>query len=459
MENKLNQRALVVGMARSGVSAAILLRELGYIVRLSDSKNQEQLQEALSELSPLDNIEYRLGEPAQGLLDDVDLVVISPGVPIDHPVVTAAQEKGIELIGELELAARHGRGRLFAITGTNGKTTTTALVGEIFKNAGKMTYVVGNIGLPYTSVVAKTRPGDMTVCEVSSFQLETVSQYHPEISAILNFSPDHLNRHKTMDNYLLHKARIFINQVGDDCVVLNYDDEAVKGLAAQVKCKVIWFSRTQVPPGGGSYIRNGEFVYGDVQNPRVICPVNELVIPGPHNVENALAASAIAMRAGIPAPVIRHTLRTFKGVEHRMEPVRTLDSVAYINDSKGTNVDSTLKAIEAMTKPTVLIAGGSSKQVDMLPLARAIQAGNIDRVVLVGVTASEISHALDAVGFDRYTHAGVDFEKAVTLARDQAKPGGVVMLSPACASFDMFDDYEHRGREFKRIVLAFISGG
>ncbi len=453
-----DKRVLVVGMARSGVAAALLLAGQGARVVLSDSKTRAQLEHALEQLEGVAGVEYRLGEKSEDLLDAIDLVIISPGVPIDHPVVCAARARGIELIGELELASRLGKGRLIAITGTNGKTTTTALTGEIFKNAGKMTYVVGNIGLPYASVVTEARAEDVTVCEVSSFQLETVETFHPSVSAILNISEDHLNRHGTMENYIRHKARIFKNQDGNDCLVLNYDDEALRPLADGAKCPVSWFSRTQVPPQG-AFVKDGAIVYGDEDANRCVCPVDEIFIPGPHNLENALAATAIAMAAGVPAPVIRHTLRTFKGVEHRCEIVRTIGGVTFINDSKGTNVDSTIKAIEAMTVPTVLIAGGSSKRVDMLPLARAVKRGMIERVVLVGFTSGEIAKALDEVGFERYEHAGMDFEKAIRTAFDLAREGGNVLLSPACASFDLFRDYEHRGAEFKRIVSSLATGG
>ncbi|MEG0146012.1 MAG: UDP-N-acetylmuramoyl-L-alanine--D-glutamate ligase, partial [Clostridia bacterium] len=246
----MNEMTLVVGMARSGVAAAMLLAAQGKRVRLSDNKTREQLEEALKPLEKIEGIEYRLGEKAEDLLENVDQVVISPGIPIDHPVAQAARAKGIELIGELELASRLGKGKLYAITGTNGKTTTTTLTGEIFKKAGKMTYVVGNIGLPYSAIVPESRPEDVTVCEVSSFQLETIDQFHPRISAILNITEDHLNRHKTMENYIAHKARIFQNQTGDDCVVLNYDDPLLRAMADQPACRVVWFSRTQTPPYG-----------------------------------------------------------------------------------------------------------------------------------------------------------------------------------------------------------------
>ncbi|HIS00368.1 MAG TPA: UDP-N-acetylmuramoyl-L-alanine--D-glutamate ligase [Candidatus Excrementavichristensenella intestinipullorum] len=453
-ENKL---ALVVGMARSGVAAALLLAEKGYTLRLADQKGKEQLAQALEPLKGVKGVEYRLGEPAQDLLEGVELVVISPGVPITHPVVKGAQAAGIPCIGELELASRWAKGRLVAITGTNGKTTTSTLTAQIFQNAGKLTHLVGNIGLPYASVALETREEDVTVCEVSSFQLESIRQFRPDYSAILNITPDHLNRHGTMAEYIRLKGRIFENQRGDQPVALNYDDPILRDMAAAAPCRVVWFSRTGRPPQG-AFVQDGMIVYGQAGQARPVCPADQVRIPGPHNLENALAATALAMEAGVPAPVIRHTLRTFKGVEHRLETVRQLDGVTYINDSKGTNVDSTLKAIASMTVPTVMIAGGSSKQVDMLPLAQALVGSQVFHVVLCGATSQEIAQALDRAGYRDYSMAGMDFEKAVHMARSLAAPGGNVLLSPACASFDLFKDYEQRGDTFKAIVGALKSG-
>ena len=447
-----DKRVLVVGMARSGVAAARLLRALGAQVRIADQKTAAELEGQLEELRS-DGIEWRLGEPAETLLEGMDLVVVSPGVPVTHPAVEEAKRRSIPVIGELELAYRHAQGKLIAITGTNGKTTTCTLTGEIFKNAGKLTYVVGNIGFPYTAVALKTRPEDVTVCEVSSFQLETVEKFHPAITAVLNISEDHLNRHGTLAAYTALKARVFENQTADETLILNYDDPALREMAKDARCRVRWFSRLSVPPKG-AFVANGNVVYGTAEDHRTICVADEIAIPGPHNLENALAATAIAMCAEVPPPVIRHTLRTFKGVEHRIEKVREIDGITYINDSKATNVDSTLKAIATMAKPTVMILGGYDKHVDMSRLCQAIPGSNIRKVVLIGDTAPQIQKGLDAAGFADYASAGHDFAKAVALARDMAAPGWNVLLSPACASFDMFADYEERGRVFKEIVGA-----
>lgn len=445
-----NKNVLVVGMARSGIAAAKLLSERGAHVRISDIKTKDQFTDGLKELER-PGIEWRLGEKSETLLDGMDLLVISPGVPIDKPVVVKAKEMGIPVIGELELAYRMSQGSVVAITGTNGKTTTTTLMGEIFKNMGKRTFVVGNIGYPYSAVAAQTQPDDVVVAEVSSFQLETIDTFHPTISAILNITEDHLVRHGTMEVYIALKARIFENQHEDDTVVLNYDDPIVRGLEKQPLCNVIYFSRTQVPPCG-AYVRDGEIVFRWDGVDKAICPAAEVYIPGPHNLENALAATAMAMAAGVPAAVIRHTLRTFKGVEHRIEFVREIKGVRFINDSKGTNVDSTIKAVDTMKTDTVLIAGGSDKHTSFEPLCKAIVRSKIRHVVLIGDTAPQLERQLKEAGFESIEHAGYDFQKAIDMAFRRAECGWNVLLSPACASFDMFTDYEHRGREFKRIV-------
>ncbi|MGI6237209.1 MAG: UDP-N-acetylmuramoyl-L-alanine--D-glutamate ligase [Candidatus Excrementavichristensenella sp.] len=445
------KRALMVGMARSGMAAALLLSAKGAIVRLSDRKSREELGDVLEPLSHIPGVEYRLGEAPETLLDDVDLVVLSPGVPLDNPVVGAAQARNIPLIGELELAYRNARGRLIGITGTNGKTTTSTLVAEIFKNAGKMSYLVGNVGFPYSAIALDTREEDVTVCEVSSFQLETIREFRPQLSAILNIVPDHLNRHGTMAAYQSLKERIFENQREGDVLVLNYDDPLLRESATRAPCRVTWFAREGQPPGG-AFARDGCILWLSQGEERVICDTADVRLPGPHNLENALAATALAMEGAVPAPVIRHTLRTFKGVEHRLESVRELDGVWYINDSKATNVHSSCRAIESMNRPTVLIAGGSTKNEDLVPLARAIQGSSIRYVVLVGEIAEDIAWALDQVGFAHYSRAGMDFERAVLMARSLAGEGWNVLLSPAGASFDLFRDYEQRGEVFRRIV-------
>lgn len=449
------KKYLVVGMARSGVAAALLLAKKGFSVRVNDSKTAAELGEALEALRGLEQVEWRLGEQAADAMDGIDEMIISPGISVESELVRAAEERGIRVTGELELGYEMTRGDLLAITGTNGKTTTTTLLGEIMKNAGRTTHVVGNIGIPYTSVAYDSRENDVTVCEVSSFQMETARDFHPRISAILNLTPDHLNRHHTMENYLAMKKRVFARQAGEnEYLVLNYDDPALRPVAEEARCRVAWFSRTQTPPWG-AFVKDGAVVFGTKDEYRTVCEAAEVYIPGPHNLENAMAAAVMAVLYGVPMPVIRHTLRTFQGVEHRIELVREVSGVRLINDSKGTNADSTVKAVQTMTRPTVLILGGSDKHVDFTELCTVIRdSGMISRIVLIGDTAAQLAETLEKVGYTAYEHCGYDFRAAVSRAYELAKSGENVLLSPACASFDMFSDYEARGRMFKELARA-----
>lgn len=444
------KKVLVCGMARSGVSAAQCLYELGARVTISDSKAEEKLAEALQPLEGMD-IRRCLGDQAQPAdLESYDLAVTSPGIPMQAPILRAVQAAGVPLIGELELGAQVSRAPLYAVTGTNGKTTTTTLIGEIFRNLGKTTYVVGNIGYPFTACALQCGEEDVAVAEVSSFQLETISTFHPHIAVMCNITEDHLNRHGTMEEYIRVKERIFENMGQGDYAVLNLDDPIVRGMAERIPCAPAFFSRRQEVETG-AYLEGEEVVFSLNGHKKRVLRADEIRIPGEHNLENALAATALAMLAGVPAPVVRHTLKTFPGVEHRIETVRTVEGVTYINDSKGTNVDASIRAVRAMKGPTVLLAGGYDKHTDFLPLAREILASKIHTVVVLGDTAEQIERALRAVGFESILHAKT-FEEAVLLARSCAREGENVLLSPACASFDMFRDYEERGRVFKEIV-------
>lgn len=444
------KKVLVCGMARSGVSAAQCLYELGARVTISDSKAEEKLAEALQPLEGMD-IRRCLGDQAQPAdLESYDLAVTSPGIPMQAPILRAVQAAGVPLIGELELGAQVSRAPLYAVTGTNGKTTTTTLIGEIFRNLGKTTYVVGNIGYPFTACALQCGEEDVAVAEVSSFQLETITTFHPHIAVMCNITEDHLNRHGTMEEYIRVKERIFENMGQGDYAVLNLDDPIVRGMAERIPCAPAFFSRRQEVETG-AYLEGEEVVFSLNGHKKRVLRADEIRIPGEHNLENALAATALAMLAGVPAPVVRHTLKTFPGVEHRIETVRTVEGVTYINDSKGTNVDASIRAVRAMKVPTVLLAGGYDKHTDFLPLAREILASKIHTVVVLGDTAEQIERALRAVGFESILHAKT-FEEAVLLARSCAKEGENVLLSPACASFDMFQDYEERGRVFKEIV-------
>ncbi len=444
------KKVLVCGMARSGVSAAQCLYELGARVTISDSKAEEKLAEALQPLEGMD-IRRCLGDQAQPAdLESYDLAVTSPGIPMQAPILRAVQAAGVPLIGELELGAQVSRAPLYAVTGTNGKTTTTTLIGEIFRNLGKTTYVVGNIGYPFTACALQCGEEDVAVAEVSSFQLETISTFHPHIAVMCNITEDHLNRHGTMEEYIRVKERIFENMGQGDYAVLNLDDPIVRGMAERIPCAPAFFSRRQEVETG-AYLEGEEVVFSLNGHKKRVLRADEIRIPGEHNLENALAATALAMLAGVPAPVVRHTLKTFPGVEHRIETVRTVEGVTYINDSKGTNVDASIRAVRAMKAPTVLLAGGYDKHTDFLPLAREILTSKIHTVVVLGDTAEQIERALRAVGFESILHAKT-FEEAVLLARSCAREGENVLLSPACASFDMFQDYEERGRVFKEIV-------
>ena len=439
-------------MARSGVAAAQLLRSSGAIVTVNDSKTEEELGQQLSPLEGL-QMERRFGCSAMELLEGKDCMVISPGIPDTAPFVQKAKEMGIYVIGELELAAQLSRGTLVAVTGTNGKTTTVSLLGDIFAQSGKVTHVVGNIGYPFSLASMISRPEDVVVCEVSSFQMETADTFHPHVALLTNITEDHLNRHGTMEVYTAMKMRMFRNQTGADWAVFNADDPLSEGLSRQVKSQVLEFSRKK-EVANGAFVRDGEIWYAHKGSERRICRADEVYIPGPHNLENALGAVCAAVAMNVPAPVIRHSLRTFRGVEHRIEKVRERDGVTYINDSKGTNVDSTIKAVQTMGQPTVIILGGYDKHTSFDPLSREIVNNPMIRhAVLIGETAPLIRNSLQRAGFTQMTDAD-SMRDAVEKAAGLAGQGWNVLLSPACASFDMFKDYEERGRVFKQIVKS-----
>ncbi|MBR2824370.1 MAG: UDP-N-acetylmuramoyl-L-alanine--D-glutamate ligase [Clostridia bacterium] len=447
------KRVLIVGMARSGVAAAKLLCARGAVVTVNDSKQEAELTDSLAGLEGLP-VNKQIGRPAAELLAGQDVLVISPGIPVDTPFVKAAAERGLYVTGELEVASQLSRGTLVAVTGTNGKTTTVSLLGEIFRNAGKRTHVVGNIGYPFSLAAAEAKDEDVIVCEVSSFQMETADTFHPKVALLTNLTEDHLNRHGTMEVYGAMKMRMFARQTPSDYAVFNADDPGLKGLSGQVKSKVLTFSRIR-EVRQGAFVREGKVILRLEGQERVICGTGEIFIPGPHNLENALGAVCCAAAMGVPSPVIRHSLRTFRGVEHRIERVRTLEGVTYYNDSKGTNVDSTLKAVDTMTAPTVIILGGYDKHTSFDPLSQRIAQRKeiIREAVLIGDTAGQIEESLRKAGFRGIHHAG-SMGEAVAVSRNLAAEGWNVLLSPACASFDMFRDYEERGRIFKEIVNA-----
>ena len=447
------KRIMVCGMARSGIAAAKLLCELGAHVTINDMKEESAFDGALSFLHEMD-CTFALGEKPDAYIAGQDIMVISPGIAWAKDFVQRAIAQGVEVIGELELGARLTKGMLLAITGTNGKTTTTTLVGELLRAAGHTTHVVGNIGYPITATAGISTDSDVSVAEVSSYQCEGISAFYPHVGAVLNITEDHLARHGDMDTYIAMKRRIFSNQTEKDFAVFNWDDMTCREMAKGLAARVVWFSRKETVPFG-AYVEDGQIVLALDGEKQIVCAADEVFIPGPHNLENALAAVAITGVAGVAPETMRGVLRTFAGVEHRIETVRTLDGVTWINDSKGTNVDSTLKAIDTMIRPTVLILGGSDKKTSFIPLAQAIAAApQIAHCVLIGDTADQIREALLSVGYTAISMAGYDFDACLAVCREKAAEGGCVLLSPACASFDMFKDYEDRGRIFKEKVMA-----
>jgi UDP-N-acetylmuramoylalanine--D-glutamate ligase len=441
---------LVIGAARSGMAAAELLLALGAHVVLNDLKSRDALHKLPKALLH-QNCELRLGEPAEGLVERCDFIIISPGIPLQTPFLLTAQKQGIPVMGELAFASSCTALDIIAVSGTNGKTTTVSLLGEIFSQAGRVVHVTGNIGYPLSAAVLRAKPEDLLIAEVSSFQLETAGDFHPKAAALLNITPDHLDRHQTMETYTALKKSLFDRMDGSDTAVLNYDDPTVAAMVPDIRAGVTWFSRSGSAPYG-AVLKEGKLAWLDNGIARLICEASDLKIPGLHNIENALAATALACSLSVPLPVIAYALKSFTGVEHRIEFVDQINDVRWLNDSKGTNPDSTIKAVESMTSPTVLIAGGYDKQVPFDALAASIiNSGTIHHVVLIGQTADKIRNALACAGYLETAHAE-SLEDAVKLAATLAKPGGNVLFSPACASFDMFLDYEQRGYAFKRFI-------
>ena len=440
------EKYLVIGAARSGLAAAEYLAGKGEQVILADT-NEKAREKAEANLKGLE-IEYVWGIQPQ-VDASIRELVMSPGVPLTIAPVKKAKELGISVIGEVEMAYRVAKAPMVAITGTNGKTTTTSLVGEIFKNSGCETAVGGNIGVPLLECAQKISKDGVIVAEISSFQLETIQDFCPKAAVILNLTPDHLDRHGDMEHYLLAKANIFLNQSEDDLAILNYDDEYLRPLAERCKGKVLFFSRKHILDEG-VFVENGEIIVHWQEKRHKICDVKEVCLKGEHNLENALAAVALSYGMGVSVAVISDTLKSFAGVEHRMEPVRVKDGVLYVNDSKGTNPDSTMKALGAYDEPIVLIAGGKNKGLSFVDLAELIKK-KVRKTILVGMAKGDFKEAFAQVGYDDYLEADT-FEEAVRLAAKEAVSGEIVLLSPACTSWDMFQSFEERGALFKEIV-------
>nr|WP_317332456.1 UDP-N-acetylmuramoyl-L-alanine--D-glutamate ligase [uncultured Romboutsia sp.] len=444
--NLKNKKVLLVGLAKTGISTIKHLNRLGAKVVVNDIKDKDRLKDILDELSDLSNVEYILGYHPENV-DDIDITVVSPGVPLDLPFILKLKSKNIEIIGEVELAYRLSKNPIFiGITGTNGKTTTTSLVGEIFKKASRDTYIVGNIGNPVIDTVDVANENSVLVTELSSFQLESIDTFKPHVSAILNFTEDHLNRHHTMKAYMEAKARIFENQDSKDFCVLNYDDKDVRALSDNVKAKKIFFSRKKSLECG-IYLDEDQNIIINMGKKITLLNKDELSLPGDHNLENCMAAAAIAYVSNIDIDVIRKVLKTFAGVEHRQEFVRNLNGIMFVNDSKATNPDSSIKAVQSYNRPIVLIAGGMDKQSSFDEFLDASKE-NVYALVLLGETAQKIKECAQNKGFDNITVVK-DMKEAVDASYQIAKDGDLVLLSPACASWDMYKSFEVRGIDFK----------
>ena len=451
------KKVLVFGSGISGEAAAVLLDKEGADIVLYDGNEKLDADRIKSEIlekavqgseHPSGTVSIVLGEFPEKMLDELDLTVMSPGVPTDLPVVEKMREKGIPIWGEIELAYVCGKGDVLAITGTNGKTTTTSLLGQIMKNYKESVFVVGNIGNPYTSIVTDTTEDSVIVAEMSSFQLETVHSFRPRVSAILNITPDHLNRHHTMEAYIAAKERIAENQTSEDYCVLNYEDDVLRKFGEKVNAQVLYFSSRR-KLNRGVYL-DGKTIICQIDEPISVCDTDELQILGTHNYENAMSAVAMAYAYGVPMDVIRKTLREFSGVEHRIEFVAEKNGVAYYNDSKGTNPDAAIRGIQAMNRPTVLIGGGYDKESDYDEWIRAFD-GKVKKLVLIGATREKIAQTARSLGFTDIVMAD-SFEEAFEKCVEYAQPGDAVLLSPACASWGMFKNYEERGDKFKELV-------
>jgi UDP-N-acetylmuramoylalanine--D-glutamate ligase len=441
----------VVGLARSGVAAARLIRRLGGRVLASDSARSDALSAEARALGREGCALWAGGHPPAAF-EGAELVVVSPGVPLELPVLADLRERGVPVVSELELAWRVMEADAIAITGTNGKTTTTALTGEILRGQARPVLVGGNIGTPLSLHALDVSPDTLVVAETSSFQLESIDRFRPRVAAVLNLSPDHLDRHGTVERYVEAKARIFANQTAMDCAVLNADDPPTADLAGRTRAHVVWFSRTR-GLDHGVFVRDGEVVARLNGHVEPVCAVSEIPLRGAHNVENVLAAAACALWTGLAVSAIRKGILLFRGVAHRIERVHDDRGVVYYNDSKGTNVASTIKAIESFGEPIVLIAGGKGKGQDFTPLT-AVARGRVRHVVLIGEDRDKLRPALADAGATLEEAESMD--AAVRAAALAARPGEVVLLSPACASFDMFQNFEHRGEVFKAAVRALV---
>ncbi|MCI6422088.1 MAG: UDP-N-acetylmuramoyl-L-alanine--D-glutamate ligase [Blautia sp.] len=445
------KKVLVFGSGISGIGAVKLLEAVQACVVLYDGNEKLDRNDIAGKLPEGSTCEIILGELPGEVLSTLDLVVMSPGVPLDIPAVQKLKDAGIPVWGEVELAYRMGAGTVLAITGTNGKTTTTALLGEIMKAYAESVFVVGNIGNAYTGASLEMKDDSYTVAEISSFQLESTHTFKPEVSAILNITEDHLNRHHTMEEYIRVKELITANQTKENFCILNYEDEILRKFAESCPAKVVFFSSLHKLEEG-IFLDGDKIVWKTEKESFVFAKTGELKLLGQHNYENVMAASAMAYCAGVPAEIIRKVIMAFTAVPHRIEFVEEIRGVAYYNDSKGTNPDAAIKGIQAMNRPTFLIGGGYDKESSYEEWIQSFD-GKVKELVLIGQTREKIQKAAHACGFF-HTVLAENLEEAVHICAEKAEPGDAVLLSPACASWGQFDNYEQRGDKFKEYVRA-----
>ena len=449
--NFLNKNVLVYGTGISGISAVSLLESVQARVILYDENTKLAKEQVRKKLSKDSNAKIVLGVLSEEMIQSLDMVILSPGVPTDIPIVEQFYKRNIPVWGEIELAYQLSKGSVVAITGTNGKTTTTTLVGKLMKNYFDSVFVVGNIGNPYTEAAKEMMDETVTVAEISSFQLETIEKFHPKVSAILNITPDHLNRHHTMECYIETKEKIALNQTKDDVCVLNYDDEVTRKFGENCNASVLYFSRLHKLEKG-VYLDGETFIYSDGETQTPVCKTTELKVLGSHNHENVMSAIAMAVSMKVPMDIIRKTVMEFTAVEHRIEFVTEKNGVDYYNDSKGTNPDAAIKGIQAMNRKTVLIGGGYDKGSEYDEWIESFY-GKVTYLVLLGATKEKIAECARKHGFENIIFVET-MEEAVKVCAEKANPGEAVLLSPACASWGMFDNYEQRGKVFKDLVRS-----
>jgi UDP-N-acetylmuramoylalanine--D-glutamate ligase len=442
---------LVVGAALSGIaSAEFLLLRSGRVV-LTDLRPEESLAKTIAPLQKLaqasGELILELGEHRPDSFRSCDLVVVSPGVPLTLPFIQESRRAGIPVIGEIELAYKHLPGKILGITGSNGKTTTTTLLAELLQGAGLKAHAAGNIGTPLIAFASDSRPDDIYSTELSSFQLESIIEFRPSAGTILNLTPDHLDRYASFDAYIAAKQRIFMNQRETDYAVLNADDTRTADMGSALQSTIVWFSRRK-EPDCGAFIRGGRIFFRKGQSELDLFPVSAVALKGNHNLENVLAACALALLAGAAPSSLEETIRNFKGVEHRLELVAEIDGVQYFNDSKATNVDAAVKSLESFPGRIHLIAGGRDKN-GIFATLRPLVESRVKHLVLIGEAAGKIREALSGT---TEISAAASLPEAVQKCRENAQSGDVILLAPACASFDMFQDYGHRGRVFKEAV-------